>query len=226
MQCMLNFSKEEKQKVLLSLKNFPEKETKTKFEEFRCAIGESTVTLYSTGKLLIQGDDCKTVKEKVLENIGLEGEQVLGIDETGRGEDFGPFVIAAVLADSSKLRELRDSKKVKNIEEKRKIVEENSDAIAVVSISAEHLDSLRKNGVNLNRIEASAINAMVSLFNVVSGKPRVVVDGKPLKGCLPGIEFVVKADDLNPVVGAASIIAKSERTKGDKTKRKFWGNKK
>ncbi len=121
---MLNFSKEEKKEVLNFLQAFPEKKTKTSFEEFRCKIGKSTVTLYTSGKLLLQGDDCEKARDLVLKKVKVENELILGIDETGRGEDFGPFVIAGVLAKPNAMRELRDSKKVKNLDEKAKLVKE------------------------------------------------------------------------------------------------------
>ena len=97
---MLNFSKEEKKEILNFLRSFDEEKTKTSFEEFRCKIGKSTVTLYTSGKLLLQGDDCEKARDLVLKNVKVKNELILGIDETGRGEDFGPFVIAGVLLSS------------------------------------------------------------------------------------------------------------------------------
>ncbi len=224
MQCMLNFAEEEKGKVLAFLKQFPGKETKTRFEEFRCKVGKSTVTLYNSGKLVVQGKDSEKVKERILKGIELDRELILGIDEAGRGEDFGPMVVAAVLADSSKMRGLRDSKKVKRLEEKRKLVERNAVATAVFKIEAREIDGLRKKGMNLNQIEARAINALADSFLGI-GKVRVLVDGSPLKGARKGIEFIVKGDDKNAVIGAASVVAKSERNKGGKEKRLSWGKK-
>lgn len=223
MQCMLNFSKKEKKEILKFLRSFDEKKTKTSFEEFRCKIGKSTVTLYSSGKLLLQGDDCEKARNLVLKNVKVENELILGIDETGRGEDFGPFVIAGVLAKPNAMRELRDSKKVKNLEEKAKLVEKNADGIGIFSVSSEKLFEFRKKGMNLNAIEAKAINELCDFFKN-AGKFKIIVDGSPLKGCREGIEFLVKGDDLNPVIGAASVIAKSVRDSSeDKGKRKGWG---
>ena len=223
MQYMLNFSKEEKNEILKFLQTFPKEETKTSFEEFRCKIGKSTVTLYTSGKLLLQGDDCEKARDLVLENVEVENELVLGIDETGRGEDFGPFVIVAVLARPNAMRELRDSKKVKNLDEKAKLVEKNAEGIGVFSVSSEELVEFREKGMNLNAIEAKAINELCDFFKN-TGKVKIIVDGSPLKGCKERIEFLVKGDDLNPVVGAASIVAKSVRDASeDRGKRKGWG---
>ncbi|MBN2067908.1 MAG: hypothetical protein JW744_05560 [Candidatus Diapherotrites archaeon] len=222
MQAMLNFSLEEKAKVLAFLEKFPAKETKTRFEEFRCRVGESTVTLYSTGKLVVQGRDSEKAKEKILKGVGLESELILGIDEAGRGEAFGALVVAAVLADSTKMRELRDSKKVKGIEAKRRLVEKNALATAVYVVEACEIDSLRENGTNLNKIQARAINSLVESFSGRKEGFRVLVDGSPLEGARKGIEFIVKGDDKNAVIGAASVLAKSERERHGKGIRKSW----
>ncbi len=223
MQCVLNFSGEDKQPILLFLKRFPEMKTKSIFELLRCKIGKSTVTMYASGKLVLQGSDCHAVKEKVLKALDIGNEVILGIDEVGRGEATGPFVVAAVLAKPSRLRELRDSKKVKNIEEKRSIVEQKALAISVFSISSQHLSRLHEKGINLNQIEVRAINAWHDFFAGL-GK-RVLVDGNPLKGCKKGVQFLAGGDDINPVIGAASVVAKSVREKSkDKGKRAGWGS--
>jgi len=224
MQCMLNFSRKEKEKLLPLLGRFLRRETKTEFEELRCSVGESTVTLYTSGKLSVQGSDCESVKEMILKEMALEKEMVLGIDETGRGENTGAFVIAGVLADSSRMRELRDSKKTSNHEEKRKIVDENALAWASVSFSPEGIEEFRKNGINLNEMESRAINCMHDFFTSLDKKTKVVADGAPLKGAKQGVNFIVGGDDKNPVVGAASVVAKTERERSsNKAKRSNWG---
>ena len=90
----------------------------------------------------------------------------------------------------------------------------------------ESLDGrLHTQGVNLNQIEAAAINIWHDFFKGLDKKVKILVDGRPLKGVRKGVEFVVKGDDLNPVIGAASIVAKHERdTSQDKGKRKDWGS--
>lgn len=225
MQCTLNFSDKERTGLLRFLKQFPEKKTNNAFELFRCKICESTATLYTSGKLLLQGSDCEKAKEKILKAVDQDDEPILGIDETGRGEETGPFVIAAVLAKPSRMRQLRDSKKVKDLEKKRRLVEKNALGISVFVIGSKELGLLHKQGVNLNQIETAAINSWRDFFTETGKKPRIVVDGNPLKGCKAGISFLVKGDDINPVIGAASVIAKSVREKsGDKGKRLGWGS--
>lgn len=224
MQCSLNFS-EDKKPVLEFLKQTPFLGKKGLYELLRCKLGKSTLTLYKSGKLLIQGEDCEKVKERVLKALKGEEEAIVGIDEAGRGEGFGPFVVVGVLGKASSLRELRDSKKTRNLERALTLVEKNALGIAIVSFSSQELSSMHEAGKNLNEIEAKAISEISSFFGKHAGKASVVVDGRPLKGCKAGISFLVKGDDINPVIGAASVIAKSVRDKSDdKGKRLGWGS--
>ncbi|HIH08230.1 MAG TPA: hypothetical protein HA237_02560 [Candidatus Diapherotrites archaeon] len=54
-------------------------------------------------------------------------------------------------------------------------------------------------------------------------KAPVRVDGSGLKTKEKGIEFIVKGDDLEPAISAASIVSKNLRNiSGDKEQRKSW----
>jgi ribonuclease HII len=226
MQAVLNFSQEEKQKLLAFLKKeAKQQEKKTEFEENHGTIDDCTITLFSSGKLLIQGNNAQLVKEKILLQLNIEDELVLGIDETGRGENFGPLVIVGVLGFKNKLRELRDSKKINEHSKKKEIVLKNSLATFAISISASEIDSLRATGKNLNVIEAEAMDAIISSAKKTKKIFKIVVDGNPLPLKETGVEFLPKADDLNPVVGAASVLAKAIREESkDKAKRQSWKN--
>ncbi|MBS3063801.1 MAG: hypothetical protein J4203_08135 [Candidatus Diapherotrites archaeon] len=226
MQAVLNFGKHEKEPIKKFLSLFPSLETKNEFEELRCRMGASTLTLYHTGKLTIQGRDHAEVKKVLLEGLGLADSMVIGVDETGRGEDSGPFVIASVLGPTNRLRELRDSKKTSDVAAKYDLVTEHSLANLVFSLNSEYVDRLRRKGHTLNDIEAKAVDAMLGFFEALDEKHRIVVDGSPLKVKSKGVEFMVKGDDLEPVVGAASIAAKHVRNlSADKKKRETWQKK-
>lgn len=223
MQCSLNFSEDSKP-VLKFLRQFPALEAKSGHELLRCRIGESTATLYKSGKLLLQGNDCERAKQLVLKALEKEEEAIIGIDEAGRGEGFGPFVVAGVLGKASALRELRDSKKTRNIEKAMALVEKNALGIAVSRFSAEELSRMHEEGKTLNQVEADAIKEICAVLQK-GALPKVVVDGSPFKGAPKGVSFLVRGDDLNPVVGAASVAARYFRLKsGDKAERKGWGN--
>lgn len=218
---VLNFSQEEKDKIIKELSSNPEKKVSASFEEKRWLIDGCTVTLYKTGKLVIQGRQCRKVADEILKKMLSREELILGIDEAGRGEHFGNFTIAAVLADKNRMRELRDSKKIKRLEEKLKIVEENSLASVVVSFSPEFIDEARRAGITMNELQKRFIDFAPKLFKITGKSFKIHVDGSPIKGC--NAEFIVHGDDKCPVIGAASVLAKSARDKSQNKKiRKTW----
>ena len=224
MQASLNFS-DNIRDTLEFLKKFPRLETKSSHELLRCKIGEATVTMFKSGKLLVQGKGFEKAKGIILKGLEKKEKAIIGIDETGRGESFAPFVVAGVLAKASSMREMRDSKKTGSIEKAFKQAEKNAQGIAVFSISAKELFELHEKGKNLNQIEAIAIAEMVSFFRKHEKNAKAIVDGNPIKECPAGIQFLPKGDDLNPVIGAASVVAKYYRDHSkDREKRKNWGN--
>ena len=223
LQVVLNFKKEELPFVKKFLKQFQQQPTHA-FEEMRCSMEGCAVTLFQSGKLVIQGKNVEQVKEKILNAFSLGNELVLGIDEAGRGESTGLFCIAGILGKTSDFREFRDSKKISNVLEKKRLVDEKPFSAVVVSFSPAAIDAFRSNAKNLNQLEAEAIDWMVSFFLNSGFKPdKVIVDGNSLPVQSKNIIFLPKADDLEPVVGAASILAKATREEsGNQEKRKTW----
>jgi ribonuclease HII len=148
-----------------------------------------------------------------------------GIDEAGRGPVIGPLVVAGVnFKDDSKLIEynVRDSKKItpKRRGILSKIIMEIAVDYEIIIISASDIDDMRKI-MTLNEIE---LNIFVKIIDKL--KPDVcfidAVDvneerfGRNIMSRLsfkPEIISKHKADDIYPVVGAASILAKTIRDK-------------
>ncbi len=225
MQETLNFGKSEKEKIKKILAGFEQGATTNYFEELRAKKDGCTITLYDSGKLSIQGAGAAKVKDEILAMMGLAQELVIGIDETGRGEKSGPMVITGVLADTNSLREIRDSKKTTDIAAKEKIVSEKMLGSVSVVLNAKLIDLARNSGINLNEIEARAMD-QISEFLSIFGVAKIIADGAPMKTTNKKIEFLPKADDLEPVVGAASIVAKHLRnSSSDKALRKTWNTK-
>ena len=223
LQKVLNFGEKDKEKIKELLKDFAEKPVKNAFEEKRVKIKNSTVTMYTSGKVVIQGNDCEEVKKWFLSEMKLDSERIIGIDETGRGERKGPLTIGVVLGEENNLREIRDSKKTKKLEEKIDLITENSEFQAVFSFNASYVDRLRNKGLNLNEIESQVINSVKELFSNLDEKVEILVDGNPLNSKLQGVKFIVKGDDKNTVIGAASNLAKFFREESkDKAERKSW----
>ena len=111
------------------LAGFCKLEPKTMYEEFRCSKDGVTLILYSSGKLLLQGQvenvekvaaelrKLKIGKEVEKESFRKESGWMIGSDEALKGDTFGGLVVAAVKA-NDKIREqlielgVADSKKL------------------------------------------------------------------------------------------------------------------
>jgi ribonuclease HII len=148
---------------------------------------------------------------------------ICGVDEAGRGPVFGPLVIAGVtIQDDSELKEIgvRDSKKL--TPNKREILAEKIREIAekyeIIIISASDIDDMRK-VMTLNELEVSAFSKIIEKL-----RPDVCyVDSADVNQERFGMDILSKlslktkiiskhkADDIYPIVGAASIIAKTTR---------------
>jgi ribonuclease HII len=147
---------------------------------------------------------------------------ICGVDEAGRGPVMGPMVVAGVLLESESQLEglgVKDSKKV--APKKREVLAQEIRKIAkieVIIVPADDIDVMR---------QAMTMNAMeVKLFSSIIEKLRpekayldsADVDeerfGREIAAELKfELEIVSKhgADDLYPIVSAASIIAKTVR---------------
>jgi ribonuclease HII len=148
---------------------------------------------------------------------------ISGVDEAGRGPVIGPLVVAGVtLKDDSELiiNGVRDSKKLSP--NRREILARKIKDIAIkyeiVVIPAEDIDDMRK-VITLNEIE---VNAFVKVISKIEPKICYVdsadVNDKRFGNDIlsqlsfkPDIISKHKADDIYPIVGAASILAKTRR---------------
>ena len=86
-------------------------------------------TYYTSGKFLIQGKEVDNIAKEIEEILGLKStfeqptlvehneEKYIGTDESGKGDFFGPLVVAGVQVDSSNKQKfidlgIKDSKKL------------------------------------------------------------------------------------------------------------------
>ncbi|WP_295722873.1 ribonuclease HII [uncultured Methanobrevibacter sp.] len=150
---------------------------------------------------------------------------IMGVDEAGRGPVIGPMVIGGIIIPENKntILERMGVKDSKKITPKRrailarklsKMFEHN-----MVVISAQEIDQLRADGVNLNDIEK---RGMIQLIQKLQPEKVIIdaVDVKPTRFQnevqeILGNDIKViaehKADDNHIQVAAASIIAKFNR---------------
>ncbi|MFT4625302.1 MAG: ribonuclease HII [Myxococcota bacterium] len=146
--------------------------------------------------------------------------RILGIDEAGRGCVLGALMVGAYIADDGTDAVLRaagadDSKK---LSAKRRVeARERLRALGtedVVRISATEIDA-----ANLNHLEEAAIVELIRRHS----PDRVLLDALGHPRAIPAIvarleaqtgvsiDMRPKADSLWPIVGAASIVAKTTR---------------
>lgn len=148
---------------------------------------------------------------------------ICGVDEAGRGPVIGPLVVAGVTFENdSGLLELgiRDSKKLSP--KRRQILSKKIKEIAVdydiLVIPASSIDDMRK-VMTLNEIEVNAFSKIIDKLKpefcyVDAADVNEKRFGKDILSRLsfkPKIVSKHKADDIYPVVGAASILAKTTR---------------
>lgn len=134
------------------------------------------------------------------------GGMVVGIDEVGRGCWAGPLVAAAVVLDDP-IPGLRDSKRLsaKRREELFAAIQESALGVGVGWVGASEIDKL-----GLTRAVATAMQR--ALLEIKAEYSHIIIDGPfnflPMHtnvACRP------HADDTEPAVSAASIVAKVSR---------------
>jgi ribonuclease HIII len=159
---------------------------------------------------------------KITEHIQMER---IGIDESGKGDYFGPLVIAAVFVDATTQEELslmqaRDSKKISD----GRILEMAPDIRmicphSIIAIGPERYNGLYTKIRNLNRLLAwGHAKALETLLDKVTcghaiadqfGDARLIIEALQKKGRTIVLEQRHKAEsDL--AVAAASILARAE----------------
>jgi ribonuclease HII len=145
-----------------------------------------------------------------------------GIDEAGRGPVLGPMVVAGILIENdAPLRQL-------NVRDSKKLTAERREALApeimklakfeIVVVSAEDIDSMRSQ-MSLNDFEAKIFAAIIEKLNPETAYVDAAdVDEIEFKKMILNelkqpVDIVSKhyADELFPVVSAASILAKVRR---------------
>jgi len=169
---------------------------------------------------------------------------LLGIDDAGRGPVIGPMVLAGCLIDSETGDEfkkvgVRDSKQLtqKRREFLEGIIKEKSKAFEVVVLNPEEIDKKNSEGLKLNELEGLAATEIINKINNGKEKIKIIIDC-PSPNRTKWRNFIImkienlsnleiscehKADRNHVVVGAASILAKSERERQMNKLKKRYG---
>jgi ribonuclease HIII len=166
----------EKLRTILTEKGFTFREVP--YTLFGAQKQKLTVNVYTSGKLLVQGRGAKefvefTIEPEIIGEAKLGYDEVhnpemfqphLGIDESGKGDFFGPLVIAGVFVEGDLPRQLldlgvRDSKQIGSDKKALELADEIKDLIGrarweVITILPERYNELYLKFRNLNRLLA------------------------------------------------------------------------
>ena len=197
------------------------------------------LNVYTTGKVAVQGKSSK-LKDllegwKDSRQRGRSSGEVsrpggatprLGIDEAGKGDYFGPLVVAGARIPDAEVEEslirigVRDSKLLKSDERARQISARllevlGSENVCVVALSPPQYEARRKEAGNVNRLLAEIDAGIIEKLR--DDVRVVVVDefARDTRACLEpampeGVELEVRPraeDDV--AVAAASVLARA-----------------
>jgi ribonuclease HIII len=214
---------------------------------FKADLAGTTVVAYQSGKLTVQGKGTAELVQFLLEpdvlheaRFGYESvlaeqerpemfEPHAGIDESGKGDYFGPLVIAACYVDAEIARQLlllkvADSKTIKS--ERRmadlagKIRTVTAGRFSVVAIGPDAYNRLYQKFGNLNRLLAwGHAKALENLLELEPSCPRAISDQFGRKETVlralqqRGRSIVLEQHpkaEADIAVAAASILARAE----------------
>ncbi len=202
---------------------------------------DCSINLYTSGKLLVQGKGAQDFVQFVLEplvllsvSVGYEdvlnpelAQAHMGVDESGKGDFFGPMVIAAAYIDETLIDAMRDLdvKDSKNITSDKKAMFLGGEIrkllgrrFALVTIGPAAYNRLYSKMRSVNRILAwGHARAIENLLEAVPNCPRAISDQFGNKETVEralmqkgrGIELIQRHKaESDPAVAAASIIAR------------------
>ena len=140
-----------------------------------------------------------------LRNNGFQ--RIAGIDEAGRGPLAGPVVAAAVvLSGNTRIKGLRDSKKVPEKERESLFIEIRDTALDIGIGIVNHEDIDR-----INILRASKLAMKLAVQNLSELPDFLVIDAVSLPSVPIKQLFPIKGESVSASVAAASIIAKVTR---------------
>ncbi len=198
------------------------------------------VVCYKSGKLVVQGKGTEDFVRDVLEarvtgdpRLGYDEvhhpewfEPHAGLDESGKGDLFGPLVVACVIADGTAVREWRDN----GIQDSKTIASDarifalekeirKTSGVVVKTLFAgmEKYNALHgKFGSNTNRLMAwmhatvlkEALEARPVPWGMLDQFTKQPLVQRNLKGVPIDLRMMPRAE-ADPVVAAASIVARA-----------------
>lgn len=215
---------------------------------FAAKLPDTAITMYKSGKLMFQGGGAEreaarwgTVEKTAtpLSTIGAKGDvlpnnfatmSVLGSDETGTGDYFGPITVAAVYVPTSKIELMnelgvKDSKMLTD-DYMRKIAPDLRAACvhSVLVLRNEKYNNLQAKGYSQGKMKAMMHNKALqnTLSKMAPEKPEfILIDQFAERGVYynylknerelvqENVYFSTKAEQLHLAVATASILARA-----------------
>lgn len=195
-----------------------------------------TASFYKSGKFVIQGKNTDKILEKYFSMPSKKQDCLLdvpyphiGIDESGKGDFFGPLVIAGAYFDEAGAKKLQeagvcDSKKLTD----KKILEleaeiKNIAVFDVITINPKKYNELYSSFRNLNRLLAwghssvlenllKKTDAKVAISDKFASSENVILSALKEKGKTIKLIQQTKAE-ADTAVAAASVLARAEFVK-------------
>jgi len=206
---------------------------------WRAQNNEVAVSLYKSGKILVQGKGTENFTEKylnhkvekeviqgiLLQPVKMQYSSWIGTDESGKGDYFGPLVVAGVLVDKDNyafFQELgvKDSKKLSDDSIKKMALKIQSKSVfSVVTINPAKYNELYGKFKNLNNLLAWGHARVIE--NILEkrdckkalsdkfGNESLIKNALMTKGKTIELEQRVRAEE-DIAVAAASILARAE----------------
>ena len=226
----INAHEIENLKSFISQKGLKKVDVTNEYELLRVKDGNISIVLYKSGKLVHNGsDDSKIVINAILEREEVY-DYILGSDETGKGEWYGPLVVVATALSSKDILNLRklgvrDSKTIKKTrlmeiaEELKKMSFERQSIILRPKKYNDLYSKFQRENKNLNDMMAWAHSAVIQdlLGKIQFKNAKVVIDKFDFEKTHYRLEKVDKTNlkiiqksgaESETAVAAASIIAK------------------
>lgn len=215
---------------------------------FAAKLPDTAITMYKSGKLMFQGGGAEreaarwgTVEKTATppSSIGAKGDvlpnnfatmSVLGSDETGTGDYFGPITVAAVYVPTSKIELMnelgvKDSKMLTD-DYMRKIAPDLRAACvhSVLVLRNEKYNNLQGKGYSQGKMKAMMHNKALqnTLSKMAPEKPEfILIDQFAERGVYynylknerelvqENVYFSTKAEQLHVAVATASILARA-----------------
>lgn len=215
---------------------------------FAAKLPDTAITMYKSGKLMFQGGGAEreaarwgTVEKTAtpLSTMGAKGDvlpnnfatmSVLGSDETGTGDYFGPITVAAVYVPTSKIELMnelgvKDSKMLTD-DYMRKIAPDLRAACvhSVLVLRNEKYNNLQAKGYSQGKMKAMMHNKALqnTLSKMAPEKPEfILIDQFAERGVYynylknerelvqENVYFSTKAEQLHVAVATASILARA-----------------